>query len=96
MHYLKSVAGFGLEFNTLTPVIFTFTVMVMATDSVIIFQGLNWSKKYPSSVSHTVDIKLVTWETIWKKSEHKKVLGDLIQAKFWLIYFSSLKSHLIT
>lgn len=56
----ESQAGWGLDFNILTPVIFTFTVTVMATDSVIIFQGLNWSKKYSSSVSHTVDIKLAT------------------------------------
>lgn len=56
----KGEDGLGLDFHILTPVIFTFTVTVMATDSVIIFQGLNWSKKYSSSVSHTVDIKLAT------------------------------------
>lgn len=56
----ESEVGLGLDFNILTLVIFTFTVTVMATDSVIIFQGLNWSKKYSSSVSHIVDIKLVT------------------------------------
>ena len=56
----ETEVGLGLDFNILTPVIFIFTVTVMATDSVIIFQGLNWSKKYSSRVSHTVDIKLVT------------------------------------
>lgn len=56
----ESEAGLGLDFNILTQVIFTFRVTVMATDSVIIFQGLNGSKKYPSSVSHAVDIKLAT------------------------------------
>lgn len=56
----ESEASLELDFNILTQVIFTFRVTVIATDRVIIFQGLNGPKKYSSSVSHIVDIKLAT------------------------------------